>query len=55
MTEQDEPRRPTGEAAWKAHLNEVERRNADARRKAAQARSATELAAVARAHQLKDD
>ena len=55
MTEQDEPRRLTGEAAWKAHLNEVEKRNADARKKAAETRSATDLAAVARAHALKGD
>jgi hypothetical protein len=55
MTEQEEPRRPTGDAAWKAHLTEVERRNADARRKAGEARSATEVAAVARAHRLKGD
>src|SRR6478609_2706192 len=32
MTEQDEPRRLTGEAAWKAHLNDVDKRNADAKR-----------------------
>jgi hypothetical protein len=55
MTGPDEPRRLTGEAAWKAHLNEVEKRNADAKKKAAEARSAIELAAVARAHQLKGD
>jgi hypothetical protein len=55
MTEQDEPQRLTGEAAWKAHLNEVDKRNTDARKKAAEARSATELAAVARAHHLKGD
>jgi len=55
MTEQDEPRKLTGDAAWKAHLNEVDKRNADARKKAAEARSATELAEVARAQQLKGD
>jgi hypothetical protein len=55
MAEQDDPRRPTGEAAWKAHLNEVERRNVEARKKAAEARSATDVAAVARAYRLKGD
>jgi hypothetical protein len=55
MTEQEEPRRLTGDAAWKAHLSDVEKRNADARKKAAEVRSATELAAVARANQLKGD
>ena len=55
MTEQAEPRKLTGEAAWKAHLNEVDKRNVDARKKAAVARSATESAAVARARQLKGD
>jgi hypothetical protein len=55
MTEQDEPRKLTGEAAWKAHLNEVDKRNAEARRKAADARSAADSAAVARAYRLKGD
>ena len=55
MTEQDEPRKLTGEAAWKAHLNDVDKRNVDAKRKATQHRSAAEAAAVARARQLKGD
>jgi len=55
MTEQDEPRTLTGEAAWKAHLNEVDKRNADTKKKAAETRSASELAAMTRAHQLKGD
>jgi hypothetical protein len=55
MTEQDEPRKLTGEAAWKAHLNDVDKRNSDAKRKATAERSATELAAIARARQLKGD
>ena len=55
MTEQGEASRPTGEAAWKAHLNEVERRNAEARKKAADTRSASDVAAVARAYRLKGD
>jgi hypothetical protein len=55
MTEQDAPQKLTGEAAWKAHLNDVDKRNADAKKKAAETRSATELAAVARANQLKGD
>ena len=55
MTDQDEPRRLTGEAAWKAHLNDVDRRNSDAKKKAAVDRSAAELAALARARELKGD
>lgn len=56
MTEQQgDSRRPTGDAAWKSHLDEVQRRNEDARKKAADARSAAAVAAVARAHRLKGD
>jgi len=54
-TEQEEPRKLTGEAAWKAHLSDVDKRNADCKKKAAADRSATEMAAVARARQLKGD
>jgi hypothetical protein len=53
--QQGDPRRPTGEAAWKAHLDEVQRRNDEARKKAADARSAADVVAVARAYRLKGD
>jgi len=55
MTEQAEPRKLTGDAAWKAHLNDVDKRNSDARKKAAEARAPAVSAAVARANQLKGD
>jgi hypothetical protein len=56
MTEQQgDTRRPTGDAAWKAHLDAVQRRNAEARKKAADVRSAADVAAVARAYRLKGD
>ena len=51
----EEPRKLTGEAAWKAHLDDVDKRNAATRRQAAADRSTTELAAIARARQLKGD
>jgi len=54
-TEPDEPRRLTGEAAWKAHLDSVDKRNAVAKKRAAERRSGTELAAIARSRQLKGD
>ncbi len=51
----EEQRRLTGEAAFKAHLDSVEKRNAAARKQAAELRSASELATIARARQLKGD
>jgi hypothetical protein len=53
MTEEHEPRRLTGDAAWKAHLDSVDKRNTAAKKKAGERRSTTDLAAVARARQLK--
>ena len=56
MAEQHvDPRRLTGDAAWKAHLNAVQTRNDDARKKAADARLTADVAAVARASRLKGD
>jgi hypothetical protein len=53
MTEEQDPRRLTGDAAWKAHLDSVDKRNAVAKKKAAERRSTTDLAAIARSRQLK--
>jgi hypothetical protein len=44
--------RLTGDAAWIAHRGELERRNAAAKRKAAEHPSAMETAAAAREHRL---
>jgi hypothetical protein len=53
--EQPEPRRLAGEAAWKAHLATIEKRNGDARKKAAErASSGRDVAHLARARRLKD-
>ena len=55
MSEHEEPRRLTGEAAWKAHLDSVGKRNAVAKKKAAEHRSATERANITRSQHLKAD
>jgi hypothetical protein len=53
--QQEEPRRLTGEAAFKAHLDSVDKRNVAARKKAAEHRSSSDLATIARARRLKGD
>jgi hypothetical protein len=55
MTDEQEPRRLTGAAAWKAHLDSVDKRNADTKKKAAARRSTTELSVIARSQKLKGD
>ena len=50
-----EPRKLRGEAAWKAHLDDVEKRNSAAKRKAAEHPSPVNLAAIARSRELKRD
>jgi hypothetical protein len=45
------PKRPTGDAAWKAHRDAIEQRNAAAR-KAAKPQSAAERASMARERRL---
>ena len=52
---QPEERRLTGEAAYKAHLESVDKRNAAARKQAAEHKSSAELATIARARRLKGD
>jgi hypothetical protein len=53
--DEDEPRRLSGDAAFKAHLESVDKRNLAARKKAAEQRSMSERATIARARLLKGD
>lgn len=55
MTEQEQDRRLAGDAAWKAHLDAIEKRNGDARKKAAERVVLKEVAERARVHRLKGD
>lgn len=55
MNEEEERPKATGEAAWKAHLDTVDKRNASAKKKAAERRSSMELSAIARSRALKGD
>jgi len=47
--------RLTGDAAWKAHRDELDKRNAAAKKKAADHKSADSLAAAARERRLAKD
>ena len=53
--QEEEPRRLTGEAAYKAHLESIDKRNLAARKKAAEDRSPAERVTTARARRLKGD
>jgi hypothetical protein len=53
--DRDEPRRLTGEAAYKAHLESIDKRNIATRKKAAADRLTSDLATTARARRLKGD
>ena len=51
----EEPRKLTGEAAYKAHLESIEKRNMAARKSASDDRSAANQATAVRARRLLHD
>lgn len=55
QSQPEERRKLTGEAAYRAHLESVDKRNALARKKAAEHRVDAERATIARVRQLKGD
>jgi hypothetical protein len=52
MTGDDTAPRPTGEAAWKAHRDAIDRQNAAAKKRAHEHKSAASVAATARERRL---
>ena len=50
--QEEEPRRPTGDAAWRAHRDDLDRRNAATRKTAHEHTSATDLTTAARERRL---
>lgn len=52
MSSEDERPRMTGDAAWKAHRDELDRRNAAAKKTAHDHASASDVAALARERRL---